>query len=183
MAFTKPKATLELFSGTGSFTKVASVMLSGTHAAFLTLDNDSFFEDSTTFVCDILDFKYMAKLSPFCVTHVWASCPCTEYSIARSKAKIPRDLAGADRLVKETLDIIDWIQEYNNPDVTFYIENPSHSLLKTRPVLKERHYPFYDVTYCRYAPEWGLRKATRVYSNVSTDRFVPKRCMHGRQVL
>lgn len=180
MAETKPRATLELFSGTGSFSKVAREMLSDTHAAFLTLDNNNFFSDNTTFACDILDFQYMAELSPFCITHVWASCPCTQYSVARSKAKTPRDLAGADRLVKQTLEIIDWIREYNNSEVIFYIENPSHSLLKTRPVMTERNYPFYDVTYCRYAPSWGVRKSTRIYSNVCEGRFVPKRCLGAR---
>ena len=61
MAETKPKATLELFSGTGSFTKTAREMLGDTHAAFLSLDNDSFFSDNTTFTCDILEFQYMAR--------------------------------------------------------------------------------------------------------------------------
>ena len=180
MAETKPRATLEIFSGTGSFTKTAREMLGDTHAAFLTLDNDSFFSDNTTFTCDILEFQYMAKLSPYRITHVWASCPCTQYSVARSKAKTPRDLAGADRLVERTLEIIDWIREYNNSEVTFYIENPSHSLLKTRPVMTERNYPYYDVTYCRYAPEWGVRKATRIYSNICKDKFIPKRCLGAR---
>jgi len=180
MAETKPRATLEIFSGTRSFTKVAREMLDETHAAFLTLDNDRFFSNNTTFTCDILDFQYMAKLSPFYITHVWASCPCTQYSVARSKAKTPRDLAGADRLVGQTLAIIDWIREYNNSEVTFYIENPSHSLLKTRPVMTERNYPYYDLTYCRYAPEWGVRKATRIYSNICKDKFIPKICLGAR---
>ena len=34
------------------------------------------------------------------------SPPCTQYSIARSKAKTPRDLEGADALVQRCLDII-----------------------------------------------------------------------------
>ena len=37
---------------------------------------------------------------------VWASPCCTQYSCARTKAKKPRDLKGADALVKKTLEII-----------------------------------------------------------------------------
>ena len=42
---------------------------------------------------------------------VWASPECTQYSIARSKAKRPRDLKGADALVQRALDVI----KYFNP--------------------------------------------------------------------
>ena len=52
---------------------------------------------------------------------IYASPPCTQYSICRTSAKTPRDLEGADALAQRTLDIL----EYFQPAV-FIIENPLH---------------------------------------------------------
>eukprot|EP00969_Alexandrium_andersonii_P035992 1576604-Alexandrium_andersonii.AAC.1 len=49
-------------------------------------------------VVDILTWDYEAVFPPGHFDVVWASPDCTQYSIARSNAKTPRDLEGADRL-------------------------------------------------------------------------------------
>ena len=90
----------------------------------VSLDKDPRFEPT---ICeDILTWDYTV----FRVDHfdaVWASPACREFSIARSNAKRPRDLVGADALVQKTLDII----EDFKPTVWF-IENPQSSLLTKR---------------------------------------------------
>ena len=58
---------------------------------------------------------------------IWASPECTQYSIARAKARIPRNLEYADSLVQRALEII----RYHNPRAWF-LENPASGLLKSR---------------------------------------------------
>jgi site-specific DNA-cytosine methylase len=41
---------------------------------------------------------------------IWASPPCTQYSIARSYAKTPRDLPGADCIVRACMNIVECLQ-------------------------------------------------------------------------
>ena len=64
---------------------------------------------------DIMDWDYKAyDKGEFACIH--ASPPCTQYSIARTTAKTPRNLELADALVQRTLEII----EYLSPMVFFY---------------------------------------------------------------
>jgi len=86
------------------------------------------------------------------------SPPCTQYSIARSKAKTPRDLEGADALVQRCLDIIAyWRPRY------WFLENPQTGLLKTRDVV--RGIPYVDLDYCMYGAPY--RKRTRIWTNTA----------------
>ena len=87
---------------------------------------------------------------------IWCSPPCTMYSIARSKAKTPRDLEGSDAMVQRCLDIIAyWRPKY------WFIENPQRELLKTREVVQGLD--FKDVDYCMNGAPY--RKRTRLWSN------------------
>ena len=104
-----------MFSGTGSISK--AFRASG-HEVY-SLDLDPKF--GPTFCVNILDWEY----KQFPRGHydvIWASCPCENYSIARSTAV--RDIVLADSLVRRTLEIIDWFQPR-----CWFIENPSGSLL------------------------------------------------------
>ena len=56
---------------------------------------------------------------------IWASCPCENYSIARSTAA--RDLVLADSLLMLTFEVIDWFRP-----IHWFIENPAGSYLWTR---------------------------------------------------
>ena len=100
---------------------------------------------------------------------IWCSPPCTHYSIARTRAKTPRDLEGSDKIVQRCLDIIAyWRPRY------WVIENPQTGLLKTREVI--RGLPFVDVDYCAFGAPY--RKRTRLWTNCT---WTPsKQCEHGR---
>ena len=100
---------------------------------------------------------------------IWCSPPCTLYSIARSKAKTPRDLEGADAIVQRCLDIIAyWRPRY------WFIENPQTGLLKTRSVVQELDYK--DVDYCMYQDLFLYCKRTRFWINCA---FIPRPlCTH-----
>ena len=88
---------LELFSGTGSVGKA----FKGWEITSLDLDKKS----KATITADVLQWDY-TTFSPGHFDCIWASPPCTQYSIARTTAKTPRNLALADALVQRTLDII-----------------------------------------------------------------------------
>jgi len=180
MSGKKINTTLELFAGTQSWTKTAKEMLHDTHQCYLTLESDLSFKDSTTFCEDILSFDYQKLITPckFHVTHIWASVPCTEYSMAKRNGP-PRRLEYADSLCEKALEIIEFFKMHN-PNLVWFIENPSHSLLKSRPCMQHLQDKYYDVTYCQYEPSWKIRKATRIWSNVSPKKFHPKTCPGAR---
>ena len=101
---------------------------------------------------------------------IWCSPPCTHYSIARSKAKTPRDLEGSDQKIQRCLDIIAyWRPRY------WVIENPQTGLLKTRDVVQGLDYK--DVDYCMYQDPPLCRKRTRLCTNCA---FIPRPlCIHA----
>jgi hypothetical protein len=165
--------SLELCSGTESFTSVMRSVYP--HHTHVTVDIDP--TCSPTYACDVLVFDYETLISPSDkVTHIWCSPPCTQYSNMRTTGP-PRDLLLADRIVERCLTIVrHYLQR--NPDMLWFMENPFTGLLKTRPCVC--NLPFYDVTYCRYAPEWFMRKSTRIWTN--KRGFTPKVCL-GRECL
>jgi hypothetical protein len=139
---------LDLFSGTGSITK--AFRNSGHDCD--SLDMDPRF--APTFCVNILEWDYKA-LPRGHYDAIWASCPCEQYSIARSNARAPRDLALADALVQRTLEIIEWFHPK-----AWFLENPAGSLLW-------RRFQFTYVvqtSYCAY--NFPYRKLTRVASNL-----------------
>jgi len=95
------------------------------------------------------------------VDFVWASPPCTFYSIARTTGP-PADLEAADRLVQKCLDLA---AELRAP---FIMENPWTGKLKNRPVVQG--IPMRTVDYCMYGAAY--RKRTALWTN--TD-FEPAR--------
>lgn len=139
---------LELFSGTGSVGKVCKEI--GWHVVSLDID------PRADIVCDILEWDYMQyPKDHFSV--VWASPPCDEYSCMNyCRPEKVCDLEGADKLVKKTLEII----EYFSPCV-WYIENPQTGRLKHREFMKDL--PYIDVDYCMF--DWYIRKRTRIWTN------------------
>ena len=89
---------LELFSGTGSI-----------GAAFREIGWDVVSLDivakfNPTVVADVMDWDYAAAFPPGHFDVVWASCPCTEYSRAKTIGVRKFDLA--DKVVERTLAII-----------------------------------------------------------------------------
>ena len=113
--------SLELFSGTGSISKV----LRERGWSTVTLDADP--KAQPDILCDVREWDF----TEFDRNHfdfIWASPVCTHYSIARTTAKTPRDLEWADSLVQAALNII----EYFNPPKRWVLENPQTGLLKSR---------------------------------------------------
>jgi len=111
-----------------------------------------------TIRADILDWDYTVfPRRHFDAVH--ASPPCTQYSIARTCAKTPRNLEYADSLVQRTLEIMDYFQ----PTV-FTIENPYTGMLRKRPCMEHMAPYLRRVTYCRYGAPY--RKETAVWTNL-----------------
>ena len=95
---------------------------------------------------------------------IWASPPCTHYSIARTTAKTPRDLEGSDALVRKVLNLAD---PFFAPTSW---ENPQSGLLKSRPVVSG--IPFRIVDYCMHHDDrfsHQARKRTAIWTD--TDWF------------
>ena len=153
----------DLCSGTGS---VSKVWADAGHET-LTLDLDR--KCAPDICADILSWEHTDfSLAPPDV--IWCSPPCTQYSRARTRAKTPRDLEMADKIVQRCLDII----AYWKPRF-WIIENPQTGLLKTRDVIQGL--PWKDVDYCSYQDIVLYRKRTRLWTNC-TD-WVPRLpCAH-----
>ena len=128
---------LELFAGTGSVGNVARVL----HYDVVSLDRDMQADIQT----DIMDWDYQSAYEPGHFDVIWASPPCTEYSIAKTIGI--RDIEGANNIVQRTLDIIDYFQPR-----WWIIENPQTGLLKQQAMMTNR--PFVDVDYCRYGMQY-----------------------------
>ena len=150
----KEMKVLELFAGTGS---VGNVMKE--HGwEVVSLDRDMPADIST----DIMDWDYRS-FAPGHFDIIWASPPCTEYSIAKQKGV--RKLELANSIVQRTLEIIDYLQPRY-----YIIENPQTGLLKHQPFMQGR--PYNDLDYCRYG--FPYKKRTRLWNNLPF--FQPKKC-------
>lgn len=160
--------TLELFAGSRSFSKVAESL---GHKVYTT-DNQDF--EAIDQVCDIFDFD-INKI-PYEPDIIWASPPCTTFSIAScyhhwNKDKTPKTekcLVGI-KIVKETINIINKL----NPKYWF-IENP-------RGLLRKQNYmqdlPRKTVTYCSYG---DMRmKPTDIWTNF--DFTTRPMCRNGNR--
>jgi hypothetical protein len=145
--------TLELFSGTQSFSKAAIRKGHDT----VTVDMLPLFKP--TVVTDILKWNYKVY-PPGHFDVIWASPPCTEYSKAKTRGI--RDLTLADSLVKKAFEIIDYFQPQK-----WFVENVGTGLLvkrmeDIRPGLQK-----YFVDYCAYGKPY--RKRTVIWSNTALE--------------
>ena len=102
---------LSLFNGTGSLLSpfsetwdIQSLDICGKHGS--------------TIVCDIMTWDYL-DVSVQTPDVIWAGCPCTEYSVAKTRAR--RDLAQADALVRRTWQIISHFL-LENPAMLYWVE-------------------------------------------------------------
>jgi|TARA_E500000305_G_scaffold33163_1_gene25153 site-specific DNA-cytosine methylase len=145
---------LELFAGSRSFSKVAEEMGMET----FTTDFKDF--NKIDYVVDILDFVPMKV--PFKPDIIWASPPCTTFSIAScsthwtkdKKPKTEKCLKGI-KIVETTLKIIDWFKPKY-----FFIENP-RGLLRKMDFMNS--YNKATVTYCQYGD--SRMKPTDIWTN------------------
>jgi hypothetical protein len=157
---------LELFSGTGSVGDAALETYGESLRRYSTDINPKY---NPTTAIDLLEWDYKPDLDAFLAERtkddrliVWMSPPCTQYSIARSKAKTPRDLKGADALVQRALEIKDYVK----PDAWF-LENPhgdARSALRLRPIMRPLEECRHLCTYCHYGKPF--RKRTDIWTDV-----------------
>lgn len=159
------KLALVLFKGTGSVDR--ALEKAGFHVDTLDIDPKC----NATWTSDIMQWDDWRRIDPGTYDFVWGSPPCTEYSIARTTAKTPRNLELADSIVARTLEIIRYLQPK-----CWLIENPQTGYLKTRDVIQGL--PWRDITYCMYSDgeKHTYKKQTRLWGHLPT--FVPRTPMH-----
>ncbi len=143
---------LELFSGTGSVGNVCRAR----GMDVVSLDRDM----PADIRCDILDWDFRSY-EPKSFDFIWASPPCTEYSIAKTTGV--RDIEQANRVSQRTIEII----RYLDPKY-WVIENPQTGKLKEQAFMNEL--PFDDIDYCKYGMPY--RKRTRLWNNI--DCWLPR---------
>ena len=147
---------LELFSGTESFSKIAR---EHGHETF-TIDNDPQFNPD---LCkDILEVE--AKDIPFHPDVIWASPPCTTFSVAAiyrywddGYPKSWKTFIGL-ALVQKTIELIKELKPK-----FFVIENP-RGMLRKQKLMEE--FKRDTVTYCKYG--FHYQKATDLWNNIET---------------
>ena len=143
---------LELFSVTGSVGNVCRRL----GCQVTSLDRDM----PADIKMDIMDWDYGA-LPRDSFDVIWASPPCTEYSVAKTVGV--RKLEEANAIVRRTRDIID----YFNPTY-WMMENPQTALLKCQGVVAAL--PYNDLDYCKNGMPY--RKRTRLWNNI--EAWTPK---------
>lgn len=149
---------LELFAGSRSVGKEAEKQ------GFNVFSSDVNSFEKIDYAVDINNFD--VNKVPFIPDVIWASPPCTYFSVASigkhwNKDHTPKSdnaLKGVE-YVKSTLKIIDYFLKLN-PDLKFFIENPRGKLRKLEVVSKlERT----TVWYCKYGDMRA--KPTDIWSN------------------
>lgn len=165
---------LELFAGSRSFSKVAEKMGMET----FTSDYKPF--EKIDYVVDIL--KFDESKVPFRPDVIWASPPCTYFSVASighhwNKDHTPKTEQAIQgvKIVQKTLDIIDMFQPKH-----FFIENPRGKLRKLEVV---NGIPKTTICYCQYGE--NRMKPTDIWTDSLYDIFDPngwkprKMCFNG----
>jgi hypothetical protein len=163
---------LELFAGSRSVGKVAEQMGYEVYSSDINAFKD------INYVSDILQFD--TDKVPFIPDIIWASPPCTYFSVASigkhwnidNTPKTDNAVLGV-KIVQKTIDIIKHYQHLN-PNLIYFVENPRGKLRKL-PVsdfFDKRH----TVTYCQYGDT--RMKPTDIWTN--SDKWYPRKmCKNG----
>ena len=169
---------LELFAGSRSIGNIADSYNFNVYSS----DINNF--EKIDYVIDINNFD-VGKV-PFIPDLIWASPPCTYFSVASigkhwNKDHTPKSqnaLVGVG-YVESTLKIIDYFLKLN-PGLIWYMENPRGKLRKLDVV---KNLPRTTIWYCTYGD--ARAKPTDIWSNniysiFNTTGWIPKtECFNG----
>ena len=164
---------LELFAGSRSIGKVCD------EKGYDIFSSDWKLFDGIDYAVDVLDFD-VSKV-PFVPDVIWASPPCTTFSVASigrywNKDRTPKHEKaelGINLLIK-TISIIKHFKAIN-PNLVWYIENPRGMMRKMSiwdNIMHVRH----TVTYCQYGDT--RMKPTDIWTN-NTDWSPRPSCKNG----
>ena len=164
---------LELFAGSRSVGKAAESL------GFNVFSSDINEFEGIDYAVDILEFDI--NKVPFTPDIIWASPPCTTYSIAaishhRPHNKPLSDFAvKSDRMVQKTLSIIQELKPNK-----WYIENPRGLLRKQKFMMG---LPRTTVWYCKYGDTRAKPTdiwTNNIYSLLNPDGWNPRpECFNG----
>lgn len=164
---------LELFAGSRSMGKAAESL------GINVFSSDIVQYENINYVTDILNFD--CNIVPFIPDIIWASPPCTFFSVASIGKHWHKDNTPKTNnaelgvsIVQKLIDIIDYYKKLN-PDMKYFIENPRGKLrkLKITRYFDIRH----TVTYCKYGDD--RMKPTDIWTN--TMLWYPRpMCSNGR---
>ena len=161
---------LELFAGSCSFSNVAKEF----GYEVITTDIKQNPNNTIDYVVDVFDFDYINLPG---IDVVWASPPCTYFSVASigkhwNKDHTPKSseaLFGL-KVIKKTIEIIDYLGP-----TYWIIENPRGKLRKLEIV---KDLPRTTVTYCQYGDT--RMKPTDLWTNLIEDVWTPRpMCKNG----
>tara|TARA_R110002167_G_scaffold358005_1_gene573788 strand:- start:422 stop:1093 length:672 start_codon:yes stop_codon:yes gene_type:complete len=164
--------TLELFAGSRSFSKVAERQGFYTY----TTDNQDF--DKIDQVCDIFDFDIDKAIDSLGgkPNVIWASPPCTTFSIAScgyhwNKDRTPKTerCKQGIKIIEKTIEIIKELKP-----MFYFIENP-RGLLRKQEMMDI--FSRKTVTYCSYGDD--RMKPTDIWTNLD---WTPRElCKNGNR--
>jgi len=149
---------LELYAGSRSIGKACEEL------NFDVFSSDINDFEGIDYVIDILDFEESEV--PFVPDVIWASPPCTSYSIAaishhRKDGVATSEFAKkSDKMIERTHQIIEYFTKLN-VDLIYYIENP-RGMLRKMPFM-QHHEIRHTVTYCQYGDT--RMKPTDIWTN------------------
>ena len=163
---------LELFAGSRSVGKQAEDIGYEVYSSDINAFKD------INYVSDILQFD--TDKVPFIPDIIWASPPCTFFSVASigrhwnidNTPKTDNAVLGV-KIVQKTIDIIKHYQQLN-PNLIYFVENPRGKLRKLHVTdfFDKRH----TVTYCQYGD--NRMKPTDIWTN--SDKWIPRSmCKNG----
>lgn len=162
--------TVELFSGTQSFSKVAREL---GHKIFCVDDNSKFNNDLTLDLSQGITHDLLGEIATADV--VWMSPPCTTFSMASGNKHWTADRkAKTDKAVlgKRLLDISWKVAEFcMEKNIIFFIENPR---ARARWFLPEDCRK--TAWYCQYGD--SRAKPTDIWTNLD---WTPKTCKNGNK--